>query len=185
MPARWHTREDSGIRLDRQFRWWHDGELIEHPNIIEAFNKGVRVGDDGRVTLHFGPVDALEASLKKLPEGVMLIGKILAKLPTGEVPLESMGGPLQIAQVASQTAAQGLDAFLSAMALVSVNLALVNLLPIPILDGFNILIAIWEAIRRRPPSMRARELTTYFGFAVLAVLMIVAFRNDIARLLFC
>jgi uncharacterized protein len=54
MPARWHTREDSGIRLDRQFRWWHDGEPIEHPNIIEAFNKGVRVGDDGRVTLHFG-----------------------------------------------------------------------------------------------------------------------------------
>jgi regulator of sigma E protease len=137
------------------------------------------------VTLHFGPVDALQASLKKLPEGIMLIGKILAKLPTGEVPLESMGGPLQIAQVASQTAEQGLDAFLSAMALVSVNLALVNLLPIPILDGFNILIAIWEAIRRRPPSMRARELTTYFGFAVLALLMIVAFRNDIARLLFC
>ena len=54
MPARWHTREDSGIRLDRQFRWWHDGEPIEHPNIIEAFNKGVRVGDDGKVTLHFG-----------------------------------------------------------------------------------------------------------------------------------
>lgn len=155
---------------------------------------GVRFGAPGlpmvpmageTVTLHFGPVDALQASLKKLPEGIMLIGKILAKLPTGEVPLESMGGPLQIAQVASQTAEQGLDAFLSAMALVSVNLALVNLLPIPILDGFNILIAIWEAIRRRPPSMRARELTTYFGFAVLALLMIVAFRNDIARLLFC
>lgn len=54
MPARWHTREDSGIRLDRQFRWWHDGGLIDHPNIIEAFNKGLRVADDGKVTLHFG-----------------------------------------------------------------------------------------------------------------------------------
>lgn len=53
-PKRWHTREDSGLRLDREFRWWHDGELIDHPNIIEAFNRGVRVGDDGRVTLHFG-----------------------------------------------------------------------------------------------------------------------------------
>jgi RIP metalloprotease RseP len=137
------------------------------------------------VTITFGPVEAMEASFKKLPEGIMLIGKILAKLPTGEVPLESMGGPLQIAQVASQTAEQGLDSFLSAMALVSVNLALVNLLPIPILDGFNILIALWEAIRRRPPSMRVRELTTYFGFAVLALLMVIAFRNDIARLLFC
>jgi regulator of sigma E protease len=155
---------------------------------------GVRFGAPGlpmvpmageTVTIHFGPVEALQASLKKLPEGIMLIGKILSKLPTGEVPLESMGGPLQIAQVASQTAEQGLDAFLSAMALVSVNLALVNLLPIPILDGFNILIALWEAIRRRPPSIRVRELTTYFGFAVLGLLMIVAFRNDIARLLFC
>ncbi|MCA2978039.1 MAG: DUF1285 domain-containing protein [Myxococcaceae bacterium] len=53
-PGRWHTREDSGLRLDRDFRWWHDGEPIEHPNIIEAFNRGVRVDDDGRVTLHFG-----------------------------------------------------------------------------------------------------------------------------------
>jgi regulator of sigma E protease len=62
---------------------------------------------------------------------------------------------------------------------------MVNLLPIPILDGFNILIAVWEAIRRRPSSMRMREITTYLGFAVLAVLMVIAFRNDIARLLFC
>ena len=53
-PKKWHTREDSGIRLDREFRWWHDGERIEHPNIIEAFNKGVRIEPDGKVTLHFG-----------------------------------------------------------------------------------------------------------------------------------
>lgn len=155
---------------------------------------GVRFGAPGlpmapiagdTVTLHFGPVEALQASLKKLPEGIMLIGRILAKLPTGEVPLESMGGPVQIFQVASQTAEAGLGAFLSAMAIVSVNLALVNLLPIPILDGFGILTALWEAVRRRPVPMRAREIATYFGFAVLALLMVVAFRNDIARLLFC
>ncbi len=155
---------------------------------------GVRFGAPGlpmapiageTVTLHFGPVEALQASLKKLPEGIMLIGRILAKLPTGEVPLESMGGPVQIFQVASQTAEAGLGPFLSAMAIVSVNLALVNLLPIPILDGFAILTALWEAVRRRPVPMRAREVATYFGFAVLALLMVVAFRNDIARLLFC
>lgn len=51
---RWHTREDSGITLDRELRWWHDGEPIEHPNIIEAFNRGVRAEADGRFTLHFG-----------------------------------------------------------------------------------------------------------------------------------
>jgi hypothetical protein len=51
---RWHTREDSGIRIDRQGRWWHDDGLVEHPNIIEAFNQGLRVMDDGRYQLHFG-----------------------------------------------------------------------------------------------------------------------------------
>ncbi len=137
------------------------------------------------VTIHVGPLDALKASLRKLPEGILLIGLILGKLFTGEVPLESMGGPVQIFQVASQTAEAGLASFLSAMAIVSVNLALVNLLPIPILDGFSILTSLWEAVRRRPVPMRAREIATYCGFAVLGLLMVVAFRNDIARLLFC
>lgn len=51
---RWHTREDSGLKVDRQGRWWHDDELVEHPNIIEAFNQGLRVMEDGRYQLHFG-----------------------------------------------------------------------------------------------------------------------------------
>ncbi len=51
---RWHTREDSGIRLDRDLRWWHDDEPIEHPKIIEAFNTGLRPTEDGRFQLHLG-----------------------------------------------------------------------------------------------------------------------------------
>ena len=50
----WHTREDSGIRLDAQGRWWHDGELVEHPRIIEAFNRGLAPADDGRFRLQLG-----------------------------------------------------------------------------------------------------------------------------------
>jgi uncharacterized protein len=50
----WHTREASGITLDRDQRWWHDGEPVEHPNIIEAFNRGLKVQDDGRYKLEFG-----------------------------------------------------------------------------------------------------------------------------------
>ncbi len=187
------------------FEWSSGGELHKAtvgPLVHEGNEKycmtspdfGVRFGAPGlpvapvageMVTIHFGPWDALKASLKKLPEGVMLIAKILGKLTTGDVPLESMGGPLQIAQVATQSAEQGVAAFVGSMWMVSVNLALVNLLPIPILDGFGILTALWEAIRRRPVPMRAREIATYFGLAVLALLMVVAFRNDIARLLFC
>jgi hypothetical protein len=53
-PKVWHTREASGLRLDRQLRWWHDGEPIEHPNIIEAFNRGLSVTPEGKVKLEFG-----------------------------------------------------------------------------------------------------------------------------------
>ena len=52
---RLHTREDSGIELDEQLRWWHDGQLVEHPRVIEAFNCGLKVTDDGRYRLEIGP----------------------------------------------------------------------------------------------------------------------------------
>jgi hypothetical protein len=54
MPARWHTREDSGIRLDRHGRWWHDGEPVAHPGIIEAFNRGLVPADAGKFKLVVG-----------------------------------------------------------------------------------------------------------------------------------
>ena len=54
MTARLHTREDSGLRLDRHLRWWHDGELVEHPNIIRAFNAGLEPAEDGRFILRVG-----------------------------------------------------------------------------------------------------------------------------------
>jgi len=52
--VRWHTRENSGIRLDRQGRWWHDGAPVEHPRIVEAFNRGLAPNGDGRFRLNFG-----------------------------------------------------------------------------------------------------------------------------------
>lgn len=54
MEEKRHTREDSGLRIDRDLTWWHDGERVEHPNIIEAFNKGVQVDSNGRPMLVFG-----------------------------------------------------------------------------------------------------------------------------------
>ncbi len=54
VKPRWHTREDSGLKLDKEVRWWHDGVLVEHPNIIETFNRGVRIDQTGRVTLTVG-----------------------------------------------------------------------------------------------------------------------------------
>ena len=135
------------------------------------------------VSLTMGPKDALVASVKNLPKIIRKIGLIFYKLFTGDVPLESVGGPIMLFQVASKSAELGVETFIGNMALVSVNLGLVNLLPIPVLDGFALLAALWEGIRRRPIPIRAREYANLVGLAMLAVLMVLVFKNDITRML--
>jgi len=94
------------------------------------------------VSLTMGPKDAFVASVKNLPKIIRKIGLIFYKLFTGDVPLESVGGPIMLFQVASKSAELGIETFIGNMALVSVNLGLVNLLPIPVLDGFALLAAL-------------------------------------------
>ena len=118
-----------------------------------------------------------------MPEGIRAIALVMGKLFTREIPLESVGGPIILFQMAARSAEAGYQTFLKTMAMVSVNLALVNLLPIPILDGFGLLAALWEGIRRRPIPMRAREVANIVGLAMLALLMVLVFKNDITRLL--
>lgn len=136
-----------------------------------------------RITVHLGPGDAFIASVKTVPEGIRAIALIMGKLFTRDIPLESVGGPIMLFQVAAKSAEAGYEVFLKNMALVSVNLGLVNLLPIPILDGFGLLAAIWEGIRRRPIPVRAREIANIVGLAVLALLVVLVFKNDITKLL--
>jgi regulator of sigma E protease len=130
-----------------------------------------------------GPGTALVAAGRKLGESIANVAGNLAMLVTGRVPFSMLGGPIMLYGIASQSAQLGLGVFLSTMALISVNLGLLNLLPIPILDGFGLLSAFWEWVRRRPIPMRAREIANIFGLAVLVGLMLAVFKNDIARLL--
>ncbi len=135
------------------------------------------------VTVNMGVKDAFVQSVKNLPKIIRKIGLIFYKLFTGHVPLESVGGPIMLFQVASKSAELGVETFIGNMALVSVNLGLVNLLPIPVLDGFALLAALWEGIRRRPIPIKAREYANLVGLAMLAVLMVLVFKNDITRML--
>ena len=95
--------------------------------------------------------------------------------------MRALGGHIAIAIDAGQEAEAGVDDFVALMVMLSVNLGLVNLLPIPVLDGFALLSALWEAIRRRPLSIRAREVANAVGLVVLALLMVRVFYNDITR----
>jgi regulator of sigma E protease len=133
-------------------------------------------------TIFVGPKDALVMALKKVPEAIRMIGLVLVKLFTGGVPLDAVGGPIAVFQVATKSAEAGLDVYLMNMALVSVNLGLVNLLPIPIFDGFALLAAFWEGIRRRPIPLKVREFANVFGLVVIGMLLVLVFKNDITKL---
>jgi regulator of sigma E protease len=104
-------------------------------------------------------------------------------LLSGRIDKKEVGGPIMIGQLAAQQAKQGLDAFLGFMALISVNLAVLNLLPIPVLDGGQLLFLIAEGVIGRPLSLKIRERLTLVGLILIGLLMVLAFSNDIGRLL--
>jgi regulator of sigma E protease len=107
----------------------------------------------------------------------------MARMVTGEVSLRNVSGPIQIASYAGQTASIGLEAFVGFLALVSVSLAVLNLLPIPVLDGGHLLYYSIEWIRGRPLSEAVQVAGQQVGMVALLMLMTLAFYNDILRLL--
>ncbi|HEX9050732.1 MAG TPA: site-2 protease family protein [Anaeromyxobacter sp.] len=107
----------------------------------------------------------------------------IARIATGHISFKTVGGPIMIMSMATEAAEEGWGTFLSLMALISVNLALMNLLPIPVLDGGHIAQAALEGVTRRPLSVRAREIANVVGLILLFTLMAFVFRNDIVRLM--
>ena len=104
-------------------------------------------------------------------------------LVTGQVSFSSLGGPITIVDLAGQAAERGAASFVTLMAFISVNLGLVNLLPVPVLDGGHLLMFGIEAVSRQRISARTRERAVKVGFALLLCLIVVALFNDVLRLL--
>jgi regulator of sigma E protease len=111
-----------------------------------------------------------------------LIFQNLLMLATGNVSPKELGGPILIAQEAGRQAKLGLDYLLRFAAIINVNLAVFNLLPIPILDGGHLMFFSIEALLGRPPSVRSREMALRFGFLVIITLIVFVMYNDIARI---
>ncbi|MEA3362773.1 MAG: RIP metalloprotease RseP [Thermodesulfobacteriota bacterium] len=130
----------------------------------------------------FGFVDAFREGANRTWELINLTVVFVQKLFTGNVSTKNIGGPITVVQIAGQAAQTDLSAILSVLAFISIQLGILNLLPIPILDGGHILFYIIELIIRRPVSIRAREMAQQVGMAMLLMLMVLAFYNDIVRL---
>lgn len=130
-----------------------------------------------------GLVGSLGAGVDQSWDAVVQIGRSVQGMLTGEVAGRELGGPILIGQLAGQSARLGMVAFLAFMALISVNLAVLNLLPIPLLDGGQFVFLLAEGILRRPLPMRLREVLSMVGLVLLVLLMVFAFSNDIRRLI--
>ncbi|MFN3287559.1 MAG: site-2 protease family protein, partial [Sphingomonadaceae bacterium] len=109
-----------------------------------------------------------------------LIPQVIGQIVTGERSARELGGPLKIGQMSGQRAAMGLPELVAFMALVSINLGFMNLLPIPVLDGGHLALYAVEAVRRRPLGARAQELAFVSGFAALVSFMLFVTWNDLA-----
>ena len=103
------------------------------------------------------------------------------KMILGDVSPRNIGGPIMIAQIAGQQAKEGIGNFLAFLAILSINLGVLNLLPVPVLDGGHLLFFIVEAVIRKPVAVKYREMAQQVGICLLALLMVYAFYNDIVR----
>ena len=153
------------------------GRIGAYPHINPAQARAMQV------EVRYGPVGALGIATAKTWDISVLTLRVLWKLLTGGASLKNVSGPITIAQYAGMSAAIGLSAFLGALAIFSISIGILNLLPVPMLDGGHLLYYFIELIKGSPVSETTEAVGQRIGLAVLVGLMALAFYNDFARLL--
>lgn len=136
-----------------------------------------------RVTYQLSPWQALISGFTRTTEMVVLTGQVIWRIVTGTASVQHLSGPLSIADAAGQTAQQGLTSFLKFLALISLSLGVLNLLPIPVLDGGHLVYLALEAVRGRPVPETWLAYGQKLGMAVLGSVMVLVFYLDIQRFL--
>jgi regulator of sigma E protease len=187
------TRPGKAVRLDiRRGEMTIGIELV--PQAVSESGKTVgRIGAAPQVDraawqamlteVSYGPFEAFERSLRKTRETAVVTLKMLGKMVLGEVSMKNLSGPITIADYAGQSAEMGLAAYLGFLALISISLGVLNLLPIPLLDGGHLLYYVAELVKGGPVSERAWEIGQKIGIMLLGMLMVFAIYNDIYRLI--
>jgi len=175
-----------------------DGEQLEFelvPRAVEEDGRSIgRIGlgaaaagdggfPDAMMTIdRHGPLGALAPAVRETWDKSALTVRFLWRMVTGDVSTKNISGPINIAQYAGLTAVEGFTYYLGFLALVSISLAVLNLLPVPVLDGGQVVFQLAEMAKGAPLSMEAQVVGQKVGIAMLVLLMGVAFYNDLSRL---
>ena len=134
------------------------------------------------IILRLGPLEGLGAAVKETWRLTGATLGLLGRMVTGKASVKNLSGPISIAQFANSSASAGLSHFLFFLGAISLSLGILNLLPIPVLDGGHLLYYLIELVKGSPVSEQAQVAGQYFGLIALAGLMSLAFVNDILRL---
>ena len=178
------------------YRIERNGSMLELPVAVESVEQngrriglaGVRlridpdVAERATVVVRYGVGESLLQGARKTWELSAFTVRMLGRIVTGDASLKNISGPLTMADIAGQSAQAGMLVFVSYLALISISLGVLNLLPVPLLDGGHLLYYLAEIIKGSPVSDRAFEVGQRIGMAMLAVLMALALFNDVSRL---
>jgi regulator of sigma E protease len=164
-------RDESGIK-------------VQVPELGAAPDSAIFSSESEKIWVRYPIGEAAVRSFTETAGAIRGLALGIAKIVTGRISSEAIGGPIMIADVARKAADAGWQMFVLVMAMISVNLGLLNLVPLPVLDGFHVLSAGIEGVRRRPLSLRFREIANVIGIALVLGLMLFALRNDAMRKFF-
>ena len=167
------------------FQLVRDGERVEQTVVPEQGDDGIaRIGANLSYPFHwvqYPPGEALNKAIAEAGENVQLLFRTLGSLVRRELSVEVLSGPLEIARISQDQAQYGLIPFLRLLAFISINLGIFNLLPIPVLDGGNIMILLIESSIRRDLSPRIKERVIQAGFLLLLVFAVMVVSLDVRK----